>query len=456
MFVGHKMELMVLQEYYKRPGNPVLLVHGRKGIGKTTLVKEFIKEHPHFYYLGADCCEKEQLRLLQQIWREKSGYEPLPDNIPSVLNDVLNESDLGQKFVLVLDECDRIIKNSDTFVDEFIKMLKNVVGKSRFMVLLLTSDTMAVEDKKNQKMQQLLSVVTRQIPLKEYQFSDIVSYFQGCSTEHNIMVYGILGGIPDYLRLWNGKEDVRSNVIRLLLRQDGELRNEAGQYLRQYLRELSSYNSVLAAMADGNIRLNDLYARTGFSRAKVSVYIKNLIQIGVARKITVYGPEKKDAMLKGLYEITDPFLHFWYRFVFPNETALEQGRAEWVYDTKIAPCLQEYMGTCFVRVCEQFMHLMNRFGKLPVSVSSLNPWYGEQGSIPMMATDEEGHLVTCFCKWSEETFDEKSLEEELRYLLVTGFEPDYYFLFSKSGFSRQLKEKADLVSSIMLVDLNDF
>lgn len=456
MLIGHKLEMMLLQEYYKRQGNPVLLIHGRKGIGKTTLVKEFISEHPHFYYLGADCCEKEQLHLLQQIWGEKSGYETLPDNITSVLNDVLNEADLGQKFVLVLDECDRIFKNSDTFVEDFTDMLEKVAGKNRFMVLLITSDIMSVEDGKNKKMQKLLSCVTRSIPLKEYQFTDIVSFFQGCPTEQNIAAYGVLGGVPAYLRLWDTKEDMRSNIIRLFLRQDGELRHEAAQYLRLYLRELSSYNSVLAAMADGNIRLHNLYERTGFSRAKVSVYIKNLIQIKVARKICTYGPEKKDAMLKGLYEITDPFLHFWYRFVFPNETALEEGKAEWVYNTKIAPYMEEYLHTCFVRVCEQFMHLMNRCGKLPVKITSILPWYGERGSIPIMASDAEGHLITCFCKWSEEPFDEKNLETELRYLLVTGFEPDYYFLFSKSGFSKQLTAKADMVNSITLIDLADF
>lgn len=73
-----------------------------------------------------------------------------------------------------------------------------------------------------------------------------------------------------------------------------------------------------------------------------------------------------------------------------------------------------------------------------------------------MATDEEEHLLTCFVKWSDEVFDEHDLEEKLQYLLVTGFEPDYYFLFSKSGYSERLKEKAKHVSRIVLIDLEDF
>lgn len=455
MQAGHKMETMLLQEYYKRPGHPVLLISGRQGIGKTSLVKDFVSEHPHFYYQGADCSEKEQIRLLKKACAEQL-FPVEAESLAGILQGLFEAVKTEDKFILVLDECDRIWKNSNSFVEEWLILLEMMKTKRNYMVVLLTSDIQSVHDAKNEKMSRVLSSVTRQIPLGEYSFTDVVACLKDCDRKQHIEIYSVFGGVIDYLRLWDQGKSFKDNIISLCLLENGLLRREAERYLHLYLRELSSYNSVLTAMAQGKIKLNDLYEYTGFSRAKVSVYLKNLIQIGVVEKLTLYGPEKKDPALKGLYVISDSFLRFYYRFVFPNLSALEEQGPHWVYDNCIEPFLDEYMQSTFVLVCRQFMQLMSRYKKLPFSIENLAPWYGTEGSIPIMATDGEGHLISCFCQWSEELFDEHVLEENLRYLLKTGFEPDYYYLFAKSGFSEGLKKKAQKVDSIKMIDLDDF
>ena len=128
--------------------------------------------------------------------------------------------------------------------------------------------------------------------------------------EKTIYANAVLGGVPEYLDYWNEKSSVKENILRIFLRKDSSLLYDAENFLKRELRELGAYNAILASMASGRNKLNDIYARTGFSRAKISVYIKNLMQLELVAKVFSFDNASSMNAKKGVYRISHSFLLF--------------------------------------------------------------------------------------------------------------------------------------------------
>lgn len=289
MFVGREKELAKLNQSYQSEDNTMVILYGRDGIGKTALVKQFLTEKEFVYYQARELSEAEQTRYFAQKQQE-----------------VLEKAENG-RVVFVVDEFDRMMKGYKTFLADLHPYIESLPA-GRVMVLLVSSAVQWVENTMVDDMGVLAGRITSLVKLKEFTFMEMVDRFPNSTTEECILIYGILGGVPAYLNYWNPKETLRKNIIRIILDDKGPMHREAHRFLKTYLRELPFYSTILSVLAEDEPKLNYLYTRTGFSRAKISVYIKNLMQIDVATKIFSYEPEKRATIQKGLYGITDSFL----------------------------------------------------------------------------------------------------------------------------------------------------
>lgn len=437
MFVGRKSELKKLNEAFTKDGMSVVVLYGREGIGKTCLVREFVKDKEFVYYLGRELSKKEQLLY----------FEPIPKQVDLKVAE-------GKKVCLIIDEFDGMQKAYKEFYEELETAVSRPSWQDHVMIVLVSSSVQWIENQMVEDMGSFSSYIDSFIKLKEFTFLEMVSRFPDRSTEECITIYSVLGGVPGYLDHWDTSGSIRDNIIRLILKKDGVLRKEASRFLKTSLRELPLYNTILSVLAEDEPKLNYLYNRTGFSRAKISVYIKNLIQMDVAEKYFSFEPKKKESTMKGLYGISDRFIHFWYKFVFPNLSALEFGDAESFYENYIKNEFYGFVEQTYGKVCREFLMLMNRYNKLPVSIQSPQIFYGKEGVIPLAAEGEKGEFLVGTCKWSMEPVGNREFEELLKLTEQTGQEADYYYLFSKEGFTSELTTIAMGVDQIELIDLD--
>lgn len=440
MFVGRKKELAELKAACKESGVPVIVLYGREGLGKTTLAKEFAKERSCVYYLGRELSKEEQKRYFQAALKQVTALAS---------KEVITED----KICFIVDEFDVMEKAYKDFFAELDEYITDSPWAGRVMLLLVSSSVQWIENQMVDDMGAFAARIVQVMKLKEFTFLEMVNRFPGCTTEECITIYSILGGVPGYLDLWDPAESVRDNVVRLMLMPDGPLRKEAARFLKTSLRELPFYNTILSVLAEDEPKLNYLYNRTGFSRAKISVYIKNLIQIDVAEKYFSFEPKKKEYVMKGLYGISDRFLHFWYKFMFPNSSALEYEEAEQFYENHIENKLYGFVEQMYIRVCKEFLVLMDQYGKLPEKFKQPESFYGKEGMIPIVLQGSDEKLLVAFCKWSAEPMTGADFETLLKRTEQLGQEADYYYLFSKEGFGSELSEAVSGMDNIELIDL---
>lgn len=187
--------------------------------------------------------------------------------------------------------------------------------------------------------------------LDDMSFLDVVRAFPEYSVAQCVETYGIIGGVPDYLNRWNGKKSIKENICNNILRPHGYLFSEAEDFIGSELRELSVYDTILASIASGHEKLNDLFMDTGYSRAKISVYMKNLAAFDVVEKVVSFETGGWDNSKKGVYHIRNHFVNFWFTFIYPHLSDLYVMSAEAFYETYIEKELDTYLQQYFVSVC---------------------------------------------------------------------------------------------------------
>ena len=449
MFVKRTEQLKLLEEQYASTGNNLVILYGRKGVGKTTLLTQFLEDKSAaFYYEGAECVDKLQLlRMNRQRTNSSENFEVL--DYPLLFSEFIGTGE--EKTIIVLDEFHYIIKNSP----DFVEALRLIGNSSRSVMFILSSSSVRwVENEMISNLGTLASSITAYMKLKEFTFVDFVNRFSKSSVETCININAILGGIPEYLDEWKENESVSDNIKNLLLNKNSRLFSAPQQFLKLELREPAVYNTILFSLAEGNRKLNDLHQKTGFSRAKISVYLKHLILLDLVEKLVPMNEEGKENVQKGLYRIKDNFLCFWYRFVFPNLSELMLGRISKVYEEGIAPYLNKYMEEYFADVCTEFLKLMNLHLRLPEKFLWWDRWYGKNGTIDILAQGVNGRTLVGKCLWEERKAKVSDYEIMISLAGEAGIKPDYCYLFSKGGFTQELRNTVD-TNNVILVGLED-
>jgi len=344
------------------------------------------------------------------------------------------------------------------------------------MIVLCGSAMNFIEKKLLSEKNPLYGRTTGIYKMTEMPFYDAIKFFPYYSDEDKMLAYAILGGIPHYLRQFDPTLSLQENIIKNVLTKGCSLYNEVEFLIRQELREPAFYNTVIEAIALGNTKLNDIYMKTQIDRAKISVYLKNLIELQILeREFSVLSSNKEQATsTRGLYRITDNFFRFWFSFVFSNLSDLENNDAAGVFTYSVLPHINDFAAPVFEIVCREFIREKSRKGELIFRVSKLGRWWGrlnqkiqtDNGKSKIVSVDTEIDIVAfdaksknyilgeCKFKNSEmDTSELNRLKEKASVIRKDAFVE--YALFSKSGFTKGLVRQTKEDKAIKLFSLSD-
>ena len=189
---------------------------------------------------------------------------------------------------------------------------------------------------------------TAQLELAPFDFFDSRRFLAGMSAEDAAQVYGMVGGIPLYLRQFDGASSLADNVERVFLDPNAVLYEEPTNLLKQEVQKAGRYNAMLAAIADGASQNHEIAAAVGLTSTEITYYLKELQRIGlVEREQPSIAPGRRAA-----YRIADNLFRFWHRFVLPHRSTIERGIVGRARRT-FAEHMPTYMGPVFERICRQ-------------------------------------------------------------------------------------------------------
>ncbi len=448
---GRNAELKYLEQMYKQNGNQLLVLYGRKENGGRELVRAFCKDKKHFYYYAPEVSPQAQKQRMKREVEACYRVTVSEDSYDTFFKRV--KSGDGSKLVLVIDEFHHILKKDTQFLESILKLKGKKLYPGPVLVLLCSSSIYWVE----QELPQVFGNGAKKIDgiqkIQEMRFLDLVRGFPNYSVQESVEAYGVIGGVPEYMEQWEDRKDIRYNICTHILSESGFLHGKAEEIIRTQLRELSVYHTILEALASGEHKLNDIFQATGFSRAKISVYLKNLMEFDVVEKVYSFETGGWQNAQKGLYQIKDTFINFWFKFVYPYLSDLHQMEPEEFYDAHIGEGLRAYLKRYFVNVCMEYLELQEMVGKLPLKIHKMGTWIGKKGHIDIIVQNSVRENIICLCNWMEPELTFEMCQELFQSMEQAKITANYYYLFTAGSFGGKLQKLVAGDPRILLVDM---
>ena len=455
MFIGRDSELKVLNEYANRAGNQIMVMYGQIGVGKTTLIRRFIEERECTYLFDAKpLFEREQLYHWGINFRESKmnlSQYPTYGELFEELDKRYENSD--EKIVLVFDEFQYLLKYSTDFVESLFHFIEN--SSKSYFIILCSSSIEWIENSMIKKLGIKAKNITGFYKVKELGFSEFIKYFKAFSFEECVKGYAIFGGVPQLWNMLNNSISLKNNLINNVLSKDTYLYHYGEFLISRELRETSIYNTILLALSNGKNKLNDLYIHTEFSRAKISVYLKNLMELGFVEKEFSFDTEGRNNTQKGVYGISNHYVDFTYQFLFPFSNELTENNAEKFYNKRIHPYLNQYTEKYFSLICKEYFEIQNQMNKLPIHYQKIGKWIGKTGTIDFVAQNENNKTIIGLCNWEKPMMRYDDYEWLLFCAKQAKLNPDYVYLFSTGGFDEKLRFAENSKKNMKLLTLDN-
>ena len=324
MFVGRQAELQKLNSAYNSGKFECTAVYGRKHIGKTTLISEFIRDKKAIYFSARELTDRYNLDAFRKTVAEhfataNDSVSSWQDALKAISTHIGNE-----RLILVIDNYSDACLTNKELSSIIAKAIEDYFLKSRMFIVLCCGQMPAFEREVLGEKSPLCKYVTCCLNLKGLSFDEAEAFMSGFSVKERQRLYNCIGGTPLYLSMIGSNKTADENIADLFLKSDGFLYNDIAMALQKELIGPAVYNSILRAIAYGNHKSKEILNETGEERGKVHKYLNVLIAMDVLYREVPDG-EDPAVSRRGMYYFSDNAYCFWYRYVLDNRDFIARG-----------------------------------------------------------------------------------------------------------------------------------
>ncbi len=461
LFIGRKKEIQFLEDEFAQDRASLVILYGRRRIGKTTLIKQFIQEKNAFYFVATEESERENRRNFQHAVSEFTHNTLLKkdvllewDEIISVLSKYQPE----KKKIIAIDEFQYLGKARSSFPSIFQKIWDQMLAESRVMVILCGSLVGMMVEQTLSYSSPLYGRRTGQIRLDQILYQDYELFFKHPELINFIEYYAVTGGVPKYIELFAPAADIFQTIEKNILSKQSFLFEEPVFLLEKEFGETGTYFSLIKTIAAGNRKLGKIASALGLNQSGLTKYLKTLQELDLIVRevpITEKNPEKSK---KGLYRITDNFISFWFKFVHPYRSYLEIENTEIVIKKIKEQFRSSHVSFVYEDICRQRL-MQKGLGKSPqIQLIQAGRWWNKDMEIDLLGISENReHAVFGECKYTAGRVDADvywQLTEKAKSVHLPDVPQKHYVLFSQSGFTQAMKNLAGSQDNVHLESIS--
>lgn len=451
MFIGRERELTALKEWYDKDGIGMMVIYGRRRIGKSTLITEFAKEKRTIFYTATKIGKNRNLELFskQVVDLLMPGLGEVRFPTTEAVFDFIDKNIGNEKIVLVIDELPYWAERDEALLSVLQKYMDTVWNDKNLKIILCGSALSFMEKKVLSEKSPLFGRRDSQMKLDAFDYLDSAKFVPDYSNEDKAICYGITGGIAKYLSMIDPAKSLDENIIRLFFRTDGYLYDETRNLLTQEFSDIAIVNNIVEQIASGENTLNAIAGKIGEKESTILYSLEKLISVGLVEKKRCITEEKNKK--KTQYVLKDSMFKFWYEFIPKATSVIEMGQGEIYYQKVVRPALHSFMGAIFEEMCRYYTLKQGITGEYGCFITSVGTWWGmenitdqngnfraQSADIDVVALSEiDKKAVIGECKFKNEKIDKGIYDTLIRRgkVIPAKYKISKYIFFSLSGYT---------------------
>ncbi len=460
-FVNRTVELKSLQQQFESDDANFIIVYGRRRVGKTSIIKEFLRMHDNsLYFLATEETEFENLQSFKAMVADFTDNELLKTADVSWVTvfEQIARYKPDEKKIIVIDEFQYIGQSNSAFPSIIQKAWDTIFKDSNIMFIVCGSYISLMKSQTLDYSSPLYGRRTAQIKLKQISFLHYGDFFTNRTREELIPFYAVTGGVPKYIEMLNQYDDIFTAIKETVLNTQSFLYEEPYFLLQKEVSEIGSYFSLIKAIAFGNHKLANISAAMGVKATNITKYLKVLMDLDlIVREVPVTEPNPEKSK-SGLYKLTDNYFAFWFRFVYPYRSFLEMGNTDFVLENIKKGFVQNYVSFVYEDIAREKMWELNINHQWTFMFDKIGRYWGPKtGETDIVAIDSIGkNLIVGECKYTQsevglDVFIELKQKGSVLQQL-TQSNCIEYVIFSTGGFSNTLLEESKINESLTLID----
>lgn len=450
-FIGRDREMAYLEGEMHTKGAKFIVLYGRRRVGKTTLIEEFIKGKKSVYFMADNQLERDLQKRLQQTMA-RSIKDSMMERIDftswdDIFEYWLTREDFSKKVVLVLDEFQYLAKINPAFPSILQRLWdKKLKDKNLFLILcgslinMMYTTTLSYNSP-------LYGRRTGQMKLNPITFDDYANFLPEINPVKRLEFYAVTGGVPKYIETLSPDKTLWDNISANILSKNSYLYNEPRFILNEEITETLNYFSILKTIAEGEHKIGNIASKIGIKANILTKYMDVLINLEIVERQVPVTEENPEKSKMGLYFIRDNFFRFWFKYVFPDQSYLEIEDTDYVLN-RIKKDFASFAGLVYERACLERIPVLSKAGALPFKPEKWGKWWTRNEEIDVVALNTgTKEIIFGECKWSEKPVGLnilKALENKAgKVKWNLGNRREYYALFAKNGFTEELRKTAE-------------
>ena len=447
-FINREKELKCLEERLNSNKFELIIIYGRRRIGKTSLVLKAIENKKHIYYLAT---ESDNLRKFKEIGSKTIEIlKDLKDDWEAIFKVLSKEN----KLIIVIDEFPYLIKENKSIVSIFQRIVDLYLQNSNIKLVLLGSSISMMSDEILAYKSPLYGRKTSVLKIKKLKFRDFCKFFKNKNIHELIEIFGFCDGVPYYIKKIDGNKNFWVWLQDEINKIDSFIKYEVDFILKTEFENLRIYKRILEAISWGKTTRKEIKDFAQLQNIDISQYLVNLMETEfIVRKKPLFGKERD-----GRYYLSDNFLKFWFRYIYPNLSLIEEG----IFDVReIQKDYSTYLGEIFEDVCLEYVFdiikpksIGKQWGRIPKKLQKENKTVYE---IDIVSYDDS-KLIFGECKWKDKINPKqicKELIEKIQYVDIPNNLKNHkikLWIFAKS-FKEKITEFEDY--EVKCIDLNN-
>lgn len=464
-FLGREKEILVLEKEYARDGGFVV-IYGRRRIGKTTLIKQFIKSKTAFYFLATKEVESQSMKRFAGVIARTTGNSVLQKAAFSDWLDLFQavaDYKPNEKKVLVIDEFPYLVKVNDSFPSILQNAWDEILKDSNVMLILCGSLISMMKKHALSYESPLYGRRTAQMRIAPLPFTTVYEN-QKLSFEEAAEQYSITGGVPKYMEFFSDGQPLYEQIKENVLSKNGFLYEEPNFLLTDEVQVPTNYFSIIKVIADGNHKLGTIAGILGLETSALTPYLKTLSELGFIEKQVPVTEKNAEKTRKGLYFISDNFLRFWFRYVYPYKGELELDNTQISLDELDKDFKEKFVAFAYDDICKEIFARLCSDKAIDFTPSKIGSyWLNDKSGntqIDVMAVDTVNkRLFAGECKYHNQPIDADVYFELVKKVdnsseIKSAFKgyTVIYGVFSKSGFTSRMTDISNSNPNLFLIN----